>query len=517
MINWLKRLFRRDSSQDDLGLEGGFAGPDLDAWRDFHEEGGGHPLQGDLEKYRWIAQTEGVAIGQAEHDPDRWPGGQLAFEFERGLAHDHEVLRDRQAVMTNQWLNEAAADVQELAGELSATRNQLATVDRRFTEVQRDWEDSAADLRQDPLERGRFYRGLDTVPRRIKWVLVVIFVVSEFVMTGQVFEAAVSQTSNIDNLGFLLALGVMVILVAVPHFGARGLKQSVTKVHGYHQQSLEEAGEPVPAELRRFRDNEVQDNLGFRIVAVCVGVGLIALIIPLSILRAIHIGGGSVLWFAVFVLLQLCLSGYFFLREWHDHTGTSSDHRSVTKQLEATVIERDEILANLSEANDEMSIAAEEYLALMRAYPRHDDQIVSSYWATLHFHRHVVVQVNPGLAPYVNLAPAPQPAGTEAPSNVTYPLDPLFNEHPSIEDNAHTGGRLWVRNEIENTLSRTGNHQCIDWIEPGSFQWRTPEEILHDSLAVRGLSCRYQPPAFAGTGTAPASDDGTAPPSTGTS
>ena len=171
ITDFFRKPFGRSDTGGEPAIDGGLDGPDIEAYLDFMEGGGEHPVQGQLDSLRFATQTEALAVARANHDPELWVDGKLELEYERGLAHDHEALRDLTSIHAGRWLSEQAAELREAALEVVERRIDLDAANDELAETRVDWQIAARNVRDDPLEIGRFYRSQATGSSLAKLVL----------------------------------------------------------------------------------------------------------------------------------------------------------------------------------------------------------------------------------------------------------------------------------------------------------------------------------------------------------
>ena len=445
--------------------------------------GGLHPFTSELESILWASEQEAIAYARSNPDPDLWPGGQMLIPLERALAHRHESTRDRLADWINGQLSQNIDAMFDSAAAVVQARVALETQDRRTAVIRKHLADSNQQLADDPLELGRFYRRSDPAVQWLKRLLVFVLILTEFAITGLVFEAAID--SPLPNIGYVLALGVLVILITIPHYAANGLKEGLTRYHGFTQQWLEDRGQfdEVTPDMLRRKHHEEQDDRGFRIAACVTGLALIMMILPLSVLRSEEFDGGW-LWSIFLFSLQFGLSGYFFLREWSDHGGLSSDHDKLVRAEAGASELEDEARQQYSQALGNYRRQAESYLSIAREAPRWDSYIVSCYWSTIHYVRHIIAQHSPELAPALAIARAPQPSNTDPIDGNTYALDPIDAEHGVLKSSDFLG-RAWLFDQLKLTISEESESPSHGSAYPH------PSLVLRRVFSENGLSEEY--------------------------
>lgn len=411
--------------------------------------GGSGYYEAEIAKYRWIAEAEATNLARADLDPLDWRGGEMAFDHERGIAHAHEALRDKLANRVADQVAENAGALYERAADVAAAREKLHRVDNALVRVTRDFKKLYEDLRHDPLELGRYYRLSSKSTQDTKKLIAFVFIVSEFIISGFVFERMIP--SEIPFLGYFFALGLMLLLIIVPHYTAQGLKEGVTRYHKFDQRWAKDNRKKVHPDLARRVDYEEMDDKGFRLAAAVVGMVLVALILPMSVLRAHEIPTtiSKTLLFVFFLLLQLGISGYFFLREWLDHGMASHNLFKLAEQKEA--LEYDRLFIYEGEyayAVQEFHRQAEDLIFVLTQAPRWDSYIVQECMATIRLFRHHVMLGHNDLAPFLTWARVPylgSRESVEAGRADGYPIDPLSNEHVVLDERNTMGREWWMR------------------------------------------------------------------------
>lgn len=489
---FFRRLFSRDADghnrparEGDDGGGGGVVGlgpPSPEGISGEPMFGGPSIYRSELAQFRWAAVAEAQNVARSNPDPEVWKDGQLAFELERSIAHDHEGLRDRLANYVGFQLFTAAQALYPLAAQVASGREVLRRLDNRLVRTIHDYNGLYEEVKRDPLELGRYYRLRSESAHRLRWALAGVFIAAEFIITGFVFDDMLPV--DIPLLGFVVALGVMVMLVAIPHYAAQGIKEGITDYHSHERAALKTEGKKIPGWMNRLAHLEEQDDQGFRFVASVVGLILLLSIIPLSILRAAEIDrftdvASFGVLFVFFLLIQLGISGYFFLREWLDHGMASHNLEKLAKHREELELQREETLQQLSAVIANFYTTAEQLIFVVREAPRWDSYIVQCSQATMHHIRHVVVVEHPELGPFVTWARIPYHgrADSDELKESAYPLDPLSYEHRSLDEDGLLGREWWMREA----------GRALATLPPSS---RALEELLSDPPKAQG-----QPPA----------------------
>lgn len=416
-------------------------------------EGGPSVFRLELAQIRWAAQNEAVALARTDLDPLRWRGGQMASNIERGFAHGHEGLRDRLSNYVAKRIRDEIRELYSLAKAVAAERNQLRVIDNELVRVIRDYRHLYDEVSEDPLELGRYRRLCSKTTQDAKKLIAVLFIVAEVIITGSIFEGAIPI--DIPLLGFILALGVMGMLVFIPHYIAQGIKEGTTRYYYYEHEEYKQRKEDPPADLDRKVHYEDRDDQGFRLISLSIGLILAILIVPLAALRASALRLGGAPWwllFFFFLVLQLGISGYFFLREWLDH-GTASHNLWKYGELKAELEdERAEVLDGLGEAAAEFHDAAEDLIFTLREAPRWDSYLVETYNETSRYFRHILELERQDLAPFIFWARRPYLGSRRGMQKTDHALDPIVDEHWSLEEASPLGREWWLR-EISEALA----------------------------------------------------------------
>lgn len=441
----LRDLFKRGKSAD---LDNPVGMGDDDGENEAGE-GGPSIFKQEMAELRWAAQQEAVNIGRRGVDPERWEDGRMAFEFERALAHGHEGLRERLANFVGRRVRDEARELYSLAGDVALARDELREIDQRLVEVTRDWRTKRAEVTDDELELSRYYRLRSAAGNYVKYGIAILFVISEFIISGLVFERIFEDLP--PGLGYVLALGVTVALIVIPHYTALGLKEGLTQYHVFEKRALERDGKPIPMDVERAVHVEERDDKGFRITAFLLGAGLLVLILPLSWIRATAENGGEVNWPAFFflLLLQLVLSGYFFLREWLDHGHPSHGLHKLGEEKEAIAAERRATLEWVSDAVAEFHDTAEDLIFTLQQAPRWDSHIVDTYYETIHYYRSLITLEQPEYEEFITWARVPYLGSKTTKDDSDYPLDPVSEEHRTLEEGGPMGREWLLRTAAE--------------------------------------------------------------------
>jgi len=370
--------------------------------------------------------------------------GRLAFEFERALAHDHDGIRDRLSSHVSAAVRDSTSDLYDAASEVGQTRDELRRADRNLVTVTRAWKKILNDVQHDELELGRYTRLRSRSYKFFKILVGACFFGAEVAISTALFDGVVEA----DNpaLPILFALGLILMLIFVPHYSAIGLKEGLTKNHEYEQAVYENADVEVPHRVRKKVQQEQVEDLGFKLIASVLGLVLIGLFIPLSSLRATELAGPDAgrEWFVFFLLMQFAISGYFFLREWMDHGIASHNLKHLDELMKDAEGERLNALENYAGAVADFHAEAENLHFYLKEAPRWDSHVVQSYLATIHQFRHAIALQRDDLDAFITGAREPTLSLEKNIGDIDRPLDPVSREHPSLERNDSFGREWWL-------------------------------------------------------------------------
>ena len=504
ILDFLGRGNRRGTEGG--GVDGPIGLGTDDAILDEPGEGGPSVLMPDLAALRWAAQQEAVNVGRMPLEPEQWDGGRMAFEYERHLAHDHEGLRDRLSDFVAASARDVVADLYQTAGSIAEIRDDLRVADTELAVVLDSWNRSYREVHEDELELGRYFR-LKSKPYQLsKWLIALAIFGAEFAISVALFDKVVSQ----DNaaMPYLFAMGLILILMVVPHYSAIGIKEGVTRYHEAELDAYEKARVPTPAKLRKkARIEEVEDR-GAKLVAGVVGLVLVLLFIPLSLLRAKELGGADehTFWFWFFMLVQFAISGYFFLREWWDYGTASANlkHHDLAKRDASQL--RANVYSGYTEAVSEFMTRSQDLTFLYRQAPRWDSYLVQCYLGTIHHFRHLVTLNNPELDVFIAHATVPY-LGTnvdQPPTGAKGEFAPVSREHQELMTKDDTFSRGWWMKQIDaaliDSVGAHGGDDVVDEAAPGHtfetpLSFESPERLLAEFLdRYFGLEHPYRRP-----------------------
>jgi hypothetical protein len=465
------------------------------------QEGGPGPFKAELDQLRFVHAQESVNLARSEHDPDAWADGRLLFDLETALAHHHEQLRLQ--VWSRNEIQENAEEIYSSAGEVALAQAELEGADAEYLRAIDLWRDGLEELRDEPQEVVRLNNLRSQMTRSAKLLVASIFIVSEFIITGFVFNQALPL--DIPFIGYILALGVMVLLVAVPHYLAQGLKEGITKHHRFDLEDEVSITTSGSSRKQRQAHREDRDDLGFRIASGFVGVILLILVVPLSFLRASEtLTGNKIAWLFTFLSIQLAVSGYFFLREWLDYGAPSANLHRLELYRKRAQREREDAFGEYSDSLDTYFQDAAPVFKTMIDTARMDALIVEAFYATLHFGRHMQVIERPDLAVFINGARIPYlGARDEIEDERGLIYDAISSSNRSLEQ-GDTRGRDWwlaqldkVTREMTDSLVAPGDdNEVIRRPASGVLVDSAAREWLYGYLDENFGVHRYVAPVF---------------------
>ncbi len=441
-------FFRRGSKR---GTDGGsIDGPEsFDLGQDPLEEpgeGGPSVLMPELAALRWAAQQEAVNVGRMPLEPELWDGGRLAFSYERHLAQEHEGLRDRLADFVSAESRDSVRELYEIAGDVGVSRDELRAADRELAVNLHSWNRAYREVHEDELELGRYFRMKSVAYQLFKWLIGALLFAAELAVSVALFSEIIE--ADVPALPFVFAMGLILILIVVPHYSAIGIKDGVTKYHEAELDAWHAAGLQPPAKLRKKARLEEAEDSGIKIAAAVVGLVLVGLVIPLSSLRARELGGDEAgwFWFFFFLLLQVAISGYFFLREWLDYGPAAVNLKYHDESKLKAERKRHQAFDTYAANVADFTVAAQDLLFLYRQAPRWDSHIVQSYLATIHYFRHVVSLHQPDLAVFITHATTPylETRGAVANHQSAHVLDPVSAEHLELAGRDAFSREWWL-------------------------------------------------------------------------
>jgi hypothetical protein len=450
-------------------------------------EGGPSLYRSDLSAIRWAAQAEAVNVGRMPLDPEHWPEGELEFPYERHLAHEHEGLRDRLADFVSARARESLRLLYQRAQEVANTLTDLKSADSEYAGVLQSWNRVHHDVHGDELELARYFRLNSQNHQIVKWTIAVVLFGTEFAISIALFDQVIA--GDIPILPPLFALGLILVLLLVPHYAAVGLKEGVTRYHEAEMETYRLADATPPTPLRRKSRLEEVEDKGIRLVASLVGLFLVILFIPLSSLRASELSGDSTeskwFWFAFYLLLQLAISGYFFLREWIDH-GTSavnllhhdkSKSKALTRRDYAFKQYCNEVTCFMDEAQD--------LTFLYRQAPRWDSYLVQTHLSTLYAFRHIVAVHQPDLDYFITHARMPVLGVDQKSHTANEPggvgVYPVWLDHPELKQEGAFSRAWWMQQLEQALLVEARSYISTEDADLGEGENAAPSEVIFES------------------------------------
>lgn len=448
-------------------------------------------LRPRLDDLRWWASSETVPVSRMGLDPTDWPSGDIRLENERVLAHEHEALRDELASHVGDQLRDMAQELWSRAARIAELRDRLRRLDKHLVETTSDHDRLYRSISRSPTELGRYHRLRSRNARALKWLIGAAFVLTELFLSGRLFESALGV--DIPGLGFVVALGLMVLLIVVPHYAAAGLREGMTQ---YHAHRSYDPPEPLPNERALHVHFEEEEDKGFRVVAGVLLVVLVFMIVPLSWLRAAESPQEELFWplFGLYASLQLGISGYFFLREWFDHSAIGHDLKVMAEHRDLLDARREYLIEDYSDALTDFHEDAEELLHAAGLMPRWDNYIVQQFHATLSAFRAGVGNLQPDLAPFLADATKPGLGSSTAPVGATRRLDPVSNENPTLSSPGPRG-RDWWTDTLIASVARLPEAEAGMYTDAGWKVTRAPFQMLEEFLdRFYGIELTYRPP-----------------------
>lgn len=506
-------LFRSKRGGSDSGAKGrkkGGKGLELGA-------GGAMPCERDAQHLNWVMANKAVEVSMSSPNPELWSGGRMSFPAERFAAFGFEKLRDTVANYAAEQVRAATGEMVKFAGLITERRDDLRQIDERIDSTSSHLATKLDEVRRDEIELKRYYRLRDQNSSYLKYLVAFFFVITEFVISAQVFIKVFPNL--LSGLEWILSLGVTLALIVIPHYTALGLKEGMTRHHQPEKDLHERAGRRVPLRVLRSLSFEEMDDRIFRIASMIVGLLLVIMVVPLSYLRATaEVAPDApfpVFPFLFLMFLQFALSGYFFLREWLNHGPTSEAVHFVEKELTALLKQRTETYGALQRCLVAYHSASEQLVFTVQQAPRWDSYLVSAYLESIWSFRSIVTQHNPELAVFIHGAAIPTLAGisfTESAHGLVGVS--VTTEHPVLGENGPCGRMWWMREanaylgtsyqdvtEFEDLALVSGNGQDPDGAAGGQAQptgWpvlKAPDELLGEYLfRYGGFTLRYTPP-----------------------
>lgn len=517
-----------------------------------------NPFMHDLGDVTWQAQREAQVIGSQSLDPAYWQDGQIAFEFERALGHQHEEIRHRLATWVENKVSEPVEKLTELASRGAEASDEMKECDREAVIAFKEWRRVYEEVQRDETELARFHhiRKGWSVYKTYKYLAWGVFVASESAITYMIFMHLVGEAPIEKAIALFLALGVILAMVLVPHYAAVAIREGFTRKHKYQVEAYERRDLVPSSQMHRKADHEDVEDRGSRWVGAMICLVLLAAIVPLSFVRASDFKIGRVekaeqavtdaqaavaeaeqvidndknaietynghvknpndareyvpnathtsnlisaqgdlraaeselsqakkqnpwVWVTFFLLFQLLISLYFFLREWSDHGGSAIQLRNLQTLKEESLKKRRKQHALLCKIVGEYYAEAEKIIVLLRQSIHWDHEIVSSYYKTIYYMRHIVTDLNPELQQFVHSASVPAMQSAELSESVgsTFHTEPISWDNALLQRDDLTGSRGWITEALA-ALSGTPS-QAIpqDAVNP-KHRWLTQRDVV---------------------------------------
>lgn len=474
-------------------------------------EGGPSLFVADLNALRSTALIEAERLGQSLIEPEQWENGRLLFEYERHLAHEHEGIRDRLANYVAARVRDMTEEIHGWAMDVAVARDRLVRADAELATVLHSWRAAYRDVHEDELELGRYVRLKSPTYQGIKLLIAALLFAAEFAVSTALFDRVVAQ--DIPVLPLLFALGLILVLIVVPHYSAIAIKDGLIRHHDAEMRAYDEDQKPPPVRVRQKAHREEVDDRGIKFASAVVGLALVGLVIPLSSLRATELGNEEhpYFWFSFFLLLQLTISGYFFVREWMDHGAASVNLKQNDSSRGDAERARLEAFEEYANAVTTFNGAAELLLFFHRAAPQWDSHIVSTYFGTLHAFRHALVREHPELDVFISHATIPLLSGPDHASTGEPDCGrlPMSVERPDLTGHGPLSRERWLAQvfaagsarPISSSLpaadtSSDSSRPGVDAESDGRV-FRDAGALLDELMRHKfGFSSPYEPPAI---------------------
>jgi hypothetical protein len=430
-------------------------------------EGGLSFYASRLNDLRWISTGETVNIAKAGIDPISWPGHQMELPLESAMLHDHEQIREQLSSRVRAAVRDIASELWAAAASIAAGRDLLLSADEELVRVTNDWKRNYETLKSDPDELGRYYRARHPGYRQSKIAIAAGLVITEWAMTGYAVDSALRGLADIPLIGYLIAVGITLLFVVVPHSIGVQIREGRSHFHQWKLDYVREQSRvgrnlddfPSIHELQRLDETEREQDRGFVLVAAIEGLFLLMLLIPLSFARAADADGSKWIWVPVFLALQLAVSGYFFMREYHDHGTLSHNLWHLSERRDQLVAERHSVLAGVAAEMSRFLGLAEHMVFTIQQAPHWDSEIVEAFLATAYYGRHAMMVEHPELAPFIQWAKLPLYHADEVERDGQPVLHNVIWRHPWLSDDGPFGRRWWmdVANQALGDLAEDGS------------------------------------------------------------
>ena len=407
------------------------------------------PFADYLNQLRFVHLQESIDLANAENgvDPSAWPDGRINFEHEAATAKGHQIVRDnlqreflRKSGSVGS-LDKAARAVVKRHSELQESNNVLTGLNERLRRARKAIDgDSAEEHKLSNLQNPNY--------QNVKILIVVLFVLSELLLTGNFMANGVSINLGLpptlnNDLPYIVSGGILVLLVAIPHYLAKGLKI----IESHSDVSLSTDGEEAAIAPNASK----RDVTVLRIGIAVLGALLIALILAITYFRTQAVFQWSHwIWFVLFFCIQSGLSSYFFVREWIDFGVKSSDVYILGKQCRVAGKRRDKSLDRLNAAILEYRKDASPLYAELLSLPRQDSAIIEAYNETILLGRHILTVQFPELAPFIDGARVPYlDSFSEIDDKRGTVYEPTSNSNRTSESDDIRGRQFWINKLAE--------------------------------------------------------------------
>lgn len=490
VFDWFRR--KRRARPDEGALE--LSADKADLW---NGEGSGNPLAPELARRRWMINVEGLNTAQSGIDPGTWENGRVAFASERSIAFDHEVLRgqlrDRVAALCRDQMKALFSRARQVA----QARDQLALAEEKLLEVQPEVAATRKAVESDPRELRRYHHTHSIKRKVARRSIDALLVVSEFVMSSLIFNNAFKKKPFL-GAEWMLAAGILVLLIVIPHYVAQGLKDGLTRYHKFDLDPYDENDHAGGPGLRRSVHFERLDDNVFRLASFFLAIVLGVLAVPLSVIRMEEMNGRHLWYFLFFLFLQLGISGYFFLVEWLDH-GLASSLRKAAEDR------RDDLESDWTYAREDVGKAvaafhelAEDLIFTIRQAPTWDREVVASYYAGMWSGRAVMEQASEGLDRFVHQGQYPALEAVAESELDTGAADPLTREMPRL-GSEDAFGRDWWMDLANDALRIEDADHDSDAVPQAKASWivsKSPAEMLRWFLRTYfDMALEYRAPS----------------------
>ena len=237
----------------------------------------------------WKFGSEAQASAQLPVTPESFPDGRLRFDRDFALAHHTQTLRSRLFVQVSDQVREHGENLAVAANDIAQNLTHVKAADKEAAEAINRWRKVHDDVQADEIEFARYSRARNIFSHYVvKSALFFLFFLAEIALTWSLFQSLFGgDHASPEKRVFagLISLGIVVILVAIPHYSAIQLKNSLTKRHKHEVDTYEHFGiEPTTDLKRKSAFEKVEDRYGIVIMGFALLL-MIILIFPLAQLR----------------------------------------------------------------------------------------------------------------------------------------------------------------------------------------------------------------------------------------